>query len=105
VNIGKFTQPQLYNYRYDQLNRLTRMGVFRGLNEAQNQWAPAAGASLTTTTDYHESVGYDANGNILAYYRNAASGGSAMDQLNYFYKSGTNQLDHVYDTAGSCTQV
>lgn len=29
VNIGQFNQPQLYNYQYDQLNRIVKMDVFR----------------------------------------------------------------------------
>ena len=35
VNIGKFSQPQLNHYRYDQLNRITGMDVHRG-------WTPRA---------------------------------------------------------------
>ena len=32
TNFGKFNKPLLYNYKYDQLNRLTRMDAYTGLN-------------------------------------------------------------------------
>jgi RHS repeat-associated protein len=51
--------------------------------------------------DLQERVSYDANGNILTYMRNGNTAGGKqlnMDKLVYSYKSGTNQLDHVYDT-------
>jgi len=84
---------QLYNYKYDQLNRITSMDVFRGFNEATNTWS-----SMTSTTDYRERISYDANGNILKYLRNGISSiSSNMDSLTYFYYSGTNRLKYVRD--------
>lgn len=84
---------QLYNYKYDQLNRITSMDVFRGFNEATNTWS-----SMTSTTDYRERISYDANGNILKYLRNGISSiSSIMDSLTYFYYSGTNRLKYVRD--------
>lgn len=38
VNIGKLNQPQLYNYQYDQLNRLTKMDTYRGYSTGSNNW-------------------------------------------------------------------
>jgi RHS repeat-associated protein len=85
--------PQLYNYSYDQLNRITGMDVYRGLNQATNSWA-----ALALTTDYKERVSYDANGNILTYLRNGVSTiNTNMDNLTYNYIPGTNQLKYVQD--------
>ena len=98
VNIGfpsatAVQVPQLYNYTYDQLNRITGMDVYRGLDTVNNSWA-----GLTATTDYKERVSYDANGNILKYLRNGISAIDVnMDSLTYHYKSGTNQLRQVRD--------
>ncbi|HVU99126.1 MAG TPA: RHS repeat-associated core domain-containing protein [Puia sp.] len=97
VNIKKLNAPLLYNYQYDQLNRLTNMDAWNRTSTAWN--------ALTATTDFHENVSYDANGNILTYHRNretpAGGGGNQMDKLQYNYIPGTNQLDHIYDTAGA----
>ncbi len=49
VNIGKLNQPQLYNYGYDQLNRIVSMDVYRGLNQDSNSWA-----GVDTVHDYRE---------------------------------------------------
>jgi hypothetical protein len=32
VNIGKLNNPLLYNYQYDQLNRIVAMDAFTGLD-------------------------------------------------------------------------
>ena len=92
VSIKKLNTPFLYNYQYDQLNRLVHM-------DAWKRTAPAWNA-LTPTTDYQENVTYDPNGNITAYSRNAftAGSGNAMDKLHYAYIPNTNQLDHIVDT-------
>src|SRR5690606_35712846 len=84
----------LYNYKYDQLNRLTKTYVYSGLNAASNSWNKSA------TDDYREQLSYDANGNILTYRRNGTTSNGMnllMDNMSYKYKSGTNQLDHVDD--------
>jgi hypothetical protein len=101
VNIGKLNQPQLYNYQYDQLNRIKGMDVYRGLNQTANNWT-----SITATGDYNERINYDANGNILSYLRNGTTAGGrqlGMDNLQYAYNrdgSGNiinNRLRHVKD--------
>ena len=73
--------PILYDYTYDQLNRLVAMRAFSGLDTLSNMWSPVA------TQEYAEDVMYDANGNILSYNRNgaAAASGTAMDALKYTY--------------------
>ncbi len=103
VNIGKFnstTTPAgdsalLYNYKYDQLNRLIAMDAFRGLNTTNNTWSN----SLTKLTQYQERITYDANGNILRYKRNGnLTATPIMDSLTYKYTPGTNQLNWVKDS-------
>jgi hypothetical protein len=94
LNIGQLADPLLYTYRYDQLNRLTKLNANRGLNNATNTWAPVA------IQDYSERISYDPNGNIGTYLRNGSTAGGkplAMDNLTYTYKPGTNQLSHVAD--------
>ena len=91
VNIPKLGDAMVYNYKYDQLNRLTVMDAYT---------ASSNFTGLSATDNYKERVGYDANGNILRYFRNGTTtNGSplAMDSLTYKYKMGTNQLDHVHD--------
>jgi hypothetical protein len=99
VNIGKLNQPQLYNYEYDQLNRLVSMQAYRGFSG--NSWS-----GITATTDHQEQITYDGNGNITSYLRNGnTSAGKplAMDNLGYAYnKDGSgnlinNKLRHVTD--------
>lgn len=89
-----------YNYRYDQLNRLTGQDVYKGFDIEANSWN-----GMTGNNDYlKERIAYDANGNILKYLRNAMSGsGVAMDSLTYKYYKGTNQLRQVRDAVGDNT--
>jgi len=88
VNIGKFS-PMLYNYHYDQLNRIVGMDAYRGLNQTNNTWLPASPATVMTKLDsYKERVAYDANGNILSYLRNGTTAEGRplqMDSLTYKY--------------------
>ncbi|MBP6024925.1 hypothetical protein [Ferruginibacter sp.] len=108
VNIAKFNSAAgaagdtalLYNYKYDQLNRLKSMDAFRGLNTTANTWT----SSLTKLTAYRERISYDANGNILTYKRNGHLAATpVMDSLNYTYNAATNQLNRVQDLATSNT--
>jgi RHS repeat-associated protein len=95
VNIEALHNPLLYNYQYDQLNRLVTMDAWK---KNSNDWSDI---TKLTSGDFQERVSYDANGNILSYSRNGSTVGSKpldMDKLAYSYKPGTNQLDHVYDT-------
>ncbi len=70
VNVPVLGNALLYNYRYDQLNRLTGMQAYTGINNASGDFTPVA------VSDYKENVGYDPNGNILGYvrYGNPAGG-------------------------------
>ena len=109
VNIGKLSAsaagsggsaPVLYNYQYDQLNRLKAMDMYKGSNSGSNLWSNG----LAATTDYRERVQYDANGNITSYLRNGFGAKQTMDSLSYKYIAGKNQLDFVRDQVnGSAT--
>jgi RHS repeat-associated protein len=85
--------PIFYNYKYDQLNRLTRQDAFFNFNASTNSyssnWAP--------DSTFHEDVSYDANGNIQHYNRYAIGPQSKMDGLAYKYYPGTNKLRQVND--------
>jgi RHS repeat-associated protein len=90
-----FAGPLIYNYKYDQLNRIASMDAW----QAYGNFAPTG---TTPVSDYAERYGYDPNGNILNLSRNATTGNSgqlAMDNMTYSYKAGTNQLDKVVDIA------
>jgi len=87
--------PLLYNYRYDQLNRITGMDAYYGLSQATNSWA-----GLMPTADFRERVAYDGNGNIQKYKRNNfGETGLPMDSLGYKYITGTNKLLRIQDSA------
>lgn len=131
-NIGHMTTSQyafnttanpstlVFNYTYDQLNRLVGMDASKG---------PSA-TSQTAMNDYMEKVKYDPNGNIMNYFRNMDGATSAttsnMDNLKYqyyYYPAGsstktpydpatktfasgdriTNQLAQVQDAVGTTT--
>src|SRR4029077_16857446 len=77
TNVGKLNQPLLYNYQYDQLNRLVSMDAFTGLNQTNNTYP-----SLTKIQDYQEKVGYDANGNIKSYLRNGTTAGGTLTPMD-----------------------
>jgi hypothetical protein len=106
VNIGKFNSTAgaagdsalLYNYKYDQLNRIVSMDAFRGLNTTTNTW----NNSLTKLTQYKERISYDANGNILKFLRNGnITTRPLMDSLSYKYNTGNNQLNWVRDSVAA----
>ena len=92
--------PQLYEYFYDQLNRLRQMNVVENTNlTTENDWR---GASRNPINDYNTRYTYDANGNILTLLRNGNStAGISMDDLNYYYYSGTNRLEYVSDAGAA----
>jgi len=111
VNIGELNSPRLYNYEYDQLNRLAGMDVFN-IRLPRAGRAPVAGGGinlwdngLTPTEEYKERIAYDPNGNIQRYFRNGYGSTLGMDSLVYAYTPGTNKLDHIQDSvpAGNYT--
>ena len=97
ARIRGLSNPLLYNYQYDQLNRLIHMDAW---NRTSTPWS-----AITKVSDFQENVAYDPNGNIQKYKRNGnntfAGQPIGMDSLNYFYIPGTNQLDHITDSIPS----
>ncbi|MHA4810290.1 RHS repeat domain-containing protein [Flavitalea flava] len=100
VNIPKLGDPQVYNkvynYHYDQLNRLSQMDAFNGLNTGNTTFTPIQ------LDDYKEKVSYDPSGNIMTYLRRGTTDGGkqrGMDSLSYDYYPTTNQLKHIGDNA------
>lgn len=95
ANVRGLSNPILYNYQYDQLNRLVHMDAWY---RDSTPWS-----AISKSTDFQEGVAYDPNGNITKYRRNGSTSTSslAMDSLNYSYLSGTNQLDHITDSVTS----
>jgi len=93
VNIGILNNPKLYNYRYDQLNRLTGMDMLNGTNNGINLWT----SGLTPSNDYKEKASYDPNGNILTYIRHGYGATPAMDSMTYHYQDTTNKLRYITD--------
>jgi RHS repeat-associated protein len=104
VNIGKFNNPLLYLYSYDQLNRLTGMRVDSGFSRViANSWQGLD----TLMQDYQERVAYDQNGNITQYLRKGTNTVNLnMDSLSYFYNRDAggrlvnNQLNYIRDEIG-----
>lgn len=82
-----------YNYRYDQLNRITGMDAYNGFNRANNNFD-----NLSAIEAFKERISYDGNGNILAYKRNGDREPLVMDSLKYYYYPGTNRLRRVTDS-------
>ncbi|MBI3138218.1 MAG: hypothetical protein HYZ15_06510 [Sphingobacteriales bacterium] len=98
VNLPKLGAAKLYNYHYDQLNRIVAMDVFNGLNPAGGTFTPV------NISDYRERVSYDPNGNIMTYNRHGDAARLSMDSMRYFYTSGTNRLQKVLDDAADVGQ-
>jgi RHS repeat-associated protein len=99
VGIPKLGETRLYNYGYDQLNRLTKMDAWTGYNTATYSW----GTLNAHDGAYKERIAYDGNGNILKYLRNGYQGKESMDSLSYKYNRDVagslknNKLRHIRD--------
>jgi len=97
VNIPQLGSTKVYNYHYDQLNRLVQMDTYNGLNGSAGTFTPVS------ISDYQERVAYDPNGNIRTYLRNGDASRPSMDNLSYSYAAGTNRLHKVTDAAADAT--
>jgi YD repeat-containing protein len=86
VNIPKVGEPLLNSYRYDQLNRLTKVNTYKGLNPQTNNW------NVVAIDDHREELTYDANGNIQTYKRNGWGNNLNLNNYSYTYQDGTNKL-------------
>jgi len=80
VNIRKLTTstPMIYNYKYDQLNRIGSMDAWA----ANGSFGPTGTGPLQ---DYAERYSYDPNGNILTLNRHGFGSSPAMDSMSYRY--------------------
>lgn len=91
---------QGYGYKYDQLQRLKEMQVFRDDNlVANNNWSTSQ-----ATDDYKTNISYDKNGNIQTLKRNGYAGAQlAMDDMRYGYYTlngeRSNRLNYVREYA------
>lgn len=98
--------PQLTAYRYDQLNRITKLDAYKQFSFATNSWTSAA-----TDNTYKERYSYDANGNIKTLSRNGnLAGALEMDRFEYHYEGpsvdvsfskNNNRLSRVTDNASA----
>jgi len=93
VYTPKLGAAKVYNYHYDQLNRIVAMDVFNGLNPSAGTFVPIS------ISDYRERVTYDPNGNIMTYNRHGDAARLSMDSMWYFYTAGSNKLHKVLDDA------
>jgi RHS repeat-associated protein len=97
VHITALNSPLLYNYQYDQLNRLTQMD---GWHRTGANWY-----NISKLPDFRERISYDPDGNILGYERQGnntfAGKPLGMDSLHYKYTAGTNHLDHITDSVAN----
>ncbi|MCC6288565.1 MAG: hypothetical protein IT249_11840, partial [Chitinophagaceae bacterium] len=95
VNIPKLGNSILYNFQYDQLNRLMAMDAWNSTNSA---WS-----DLTKVNDYKERLAYDPNGNILGYVRNGTGGSLNLNNYTYSYTAETNRLASITNSVNSST--
>jgi RHS repeat-associated protein len=93
VNIPKLGASKVYNYHYDQLNRLVAMDAYNGLDISTGSF------NKTLLNEYKERVSYDPNGNIISYLRNGDAARLSMDKLTYHYTPESNKLHKVTDEA------
>ncbi len=94
VNIPKVNGtngPLLYNYTYDQLNRIVAMDAWKGLNIATNTY------QATKLDAYNEAITYDPNGNIVTYKRHGDAALGLMDDMTYkylyYYRDAPNSIE------------
>ncbi|MBK7883799.1 MAG: hypothetical protein IPJ81_08355 [Chitinophagaceae bacterium] len=86
MNIPTLGDALLETFRYDQLQRLTKVNTYKGLNPATNNW------NVVSIDDHREEISYDANGNIQTYKRNGSAGNLNLNNYSYTYQANTNRL-------------
>ncbi len=89
-----------YSYLYDNLSRLTRgtFGFYADDGDGRILWRPPEGSYNMPT------ITYDNDGNINNLERNG-SGTGAMDNLYYYYTSGTDRLTHIWNQVNNVTST
>ena len=101
---GNLKNHRLYNYQYDQLNRIVAQDTWIGFNgQTSNSWAGA-----TMGKQFKERVEYDPNGNIKKYLRDGdhysgSADATPMDNLTYHYLNlaQNNKLGYVQDAVAA----
>jgi YD repeat-containing protein len=86
MNIPTLGDALLETFRYDQLQRLTKVNTYKGLNPATNNW------NVVSIDDYREELSYDPNGNIQTYKRNGSGNNLNLNNYSYTYQANTNRL-------------
>jgi hypothetical protein len=88
---------QGYAYKYDQLQRIKEMQVYR----ASDVQSTFSWANSTPTDDYKTTFSYDRNGNLLSLDRNGIGSELEMDRFIYNYHTlngeQSNRLNYVVD--------
>jgi RHS repeat-associated protein len=88
---------QGYAYKYDQLQRIKEMQVYR----ASDVQSTFSWANSTPTDDYKTTFSYDRNGNLSTLNRNGFGSELDMDRFEYNYHTiggeRSNRLDYVTD--------
>jgi YD repeat-containing protein len=97
MNIPILGDALLSTYRYDQINRLTKVNTYKGLNPATNNW------NVVSIDDHREELSYDANGNILTYKRNGFGNNLNLNNYSYTYQNGTNKLIKLQNSVNNTT--
>jgi RHS repeat-associated protein len=90
-------------YKYDQLQRLKEMKVYRSTSTLtqNNNWNDAA-----LVPDYFNSYSYDSNGNLEKLRRDGVSGPNlSMDDFTYKYALNSNRLVYVEDPISSANHT
>ncbi len=92
-------KPLAANYRYDQLNRLASALYLENFDVSTNTWSTTG----SYTSNWSNQFVYDANGNIINQMRNGVGDATQrqMDNLTYYYHTGTNRLKYVSDIVPS----
>jgi YD repeat-containing protein len=98
INLPKLGDAKLYQYGYDQLNRLMAVDVFEGLNNSNNTFTAIA------INDYKERLTYSANGNIKTYQRNGTGGTMNLNNYTYNYTAGTNRIVSISNSVNAQTK-
>ncbi len=94
ANAGTNFKPLGYAYNYDQLNRITSMQAYDGLNTKFNNW------NSLVSAPYAATYSYDGNGNLQTLTRKGTTAGGSpldMDDFKYQYYPGRNRLEYVDD--------
>ncbi|MBK7883858.1 MAG: hypothetical protein IPJ81_08665 [Chitinophagaceae bacterium] len=97
MNIPTLGDALLETFRYDQLQRLTKVNTYKGLNPATNNW------NVLSIDDHREELSYDANGNIKTYKRNGFGNNLNLNNYSYTYQAGTNKLTSLKNSVDNKT--